>query len=540
MNQCIYKDCNRPAYENNKCIFHCEKDNWFIEDKLSNRNWTKQTKIQEFWAVIRNDKMAKGDYDFNNYVFPYFEDFVSEDIEETTLDGNKIYKAKRTFNFWEANKNLIFDSKVTFLNSTFKGKVNFVCITFQDIANFEGAIFQELTNFSLAIVSRGIYKKTIFDKEIDFNAACFQNGAIFKDAIFKHRAYINNVDFQNIKGDTSFNGTTFQDIVSFNGSQFHNETYFSGTIFQNIAVFSSLKNSDNLYFDFIKLQKESWIDFSNFNLRELKLNTIQNFSSYVRLTNVKIANKFELKNTNLGKSELNKFDLSECKEILIQDSSFYGTIFNNVIWGKITEERFKGSRDIFRQLKYVLEQQGNIIDANRFYSLEMKEYKKELEDKGWFSEYGQDKLVFLLHENISNYSQTWVLPLVWFFVVGISFTLLKIIHTTEFEPFKRWEILLPILLVFAYVIGRGSTERIQRFKDAKLQFYFPSIVLILFFIFFVNNPLNEFANLINPFRSLTNDENYKGLEFLWFLHKSITAFIIYQFIVTLRRQTRRK
>ncbi len=363
---------------------------------------------------------------------------------------------------------------------------------------------------------------------------------MFNEAVFRKRAYIDNVVFKNIKGDTFFNGTTFQDIVSFNGSKFHNETYFSGTIFQDRALFNSLQISDNLYFNFIKLQKESLIEFGNFRLGELKLNSIQNFSSYVKLTNVKIVDKFEIKDTNLGKSELNKFDLSECEEILIQDSSFYGTIFNNVTWGKIAEERFKGSRDVFRQLKHVLEQQGNIIDANRFYSLEMKEYKKELDNKSWLSEYGQDKIVFLLHENISNYSQTWVLPLIWFFVVGISFTLLKIIHTTEFEPFRRWEILLPILLVFAYIIGRCSSQRIQRFKDIKLQFYFPSIVLILFFAFFVNNPLNEFANVINPFRSLTNDENYKGLEFLWFLHKSIMAFIIYQFIVTLRRQTRRK
>lgn len=540
MTQCIHQDCNSPVYGNNKCIFHCEKDDWFIKDILGNRNWIKQTKIQAFWTAIRNDKIVKCDYDFNNYVFPDFEDFVSEDIEQTILDGNKIYKAKKVFNFWDIDKNLIFDTKATFLNATFKGNVHFECVTFRDTANFYGAIFEGNAKFNLAIVSRGIYKKATFDRETDFNSAIFQNGASFQDTIFRNRAYIENVCFENINGDTSFNGTTFQDIVSFNGSKFHNETYFSGTIFQDSALFNSLQISDNLYFNFIKLQKESLIEFGNFRLGELKLNSIQNFSSYVKLTNVKIVDKFEIKDTNLGKSELNKFDLSECNEILIQDSSFFGTIFNNVIWGKIAEERFKGSRDVFRQLKYVLEQQGNIIDANRFYSLEMKEYKKELDNKGWFSEYGQDKLVFLLHENISNYSQTWVLPLVWFFVVGISFTLLKIIHITEFEPFKRWEILLPTLLVFAYIIGRGSSERIGRFKDSKLQFYFPSIILILFFIFFVNNPLNEFANIINPFRSLTNDENYKGLEFLWFLHKSITAFIIYQFIVTLRRQTRRK
>jgi hypothetical protein len=435
--------------------------------------------------------MAKGDYDFNNYVFPYFEDFDSKDIEQTILDGNKIYKAKKPFNFWDIDKNLIFDTKATFLNATFKGNVHFECVTFRDVANFEGTIFQGNAKFNLAIVSRGIYKKATFDKETDFSSAIFPNGVSFQDTIFRKRAYIENVCFENINGDTSFNGTTFQDIVSFNGSEFHNETYFSGTIFQNTAVFYSLNNSDNLYFNLIKLQKESLIDFSNFTLKELKLSTIQNFSSYMRLTNVNIITKIEIKDSNLGNSELNKFDLSQCKEIIIQDSSFFGTIFNNVIWGKIAEERFKGSRDVFRQLKYVLEQQGNIIDANRFYSLEMKEYKKELDNKGWFSEYGQDKLVFLLHGTISGFSQTWVLPLVWFFVIGVSFALYKIIRKTTFVPFNGWELIEPLILVSAYIIGRGLCEIIDNIKDSKLQIYLPSFILILFYLSFVDNPLES-------------------------------------------------
>lgn len=542
MTECAYQSCNRHIYKNSdKCILHCGKDDWFSEDTHGSRDWSNsQDKIKNFWETVRNEKMAQSDYDFNGVIFPEFEEYNSENIEEIKVNENKIYKAKGPFNFWEVDRNLIFDKKVIFSNSVFKGKTNFIFTTFQDIANFEKSTFEESVRFNGAVFFRGIYEKSTFQKETDFKFVIFLNGVNFKEAWFQDKTSIEYVIFQNIKGDTVFNGTTFQNVVSFNGSTFRNETYFSGTTFQNTAVFYALKDSDNLYFNFIKLQEKSLIDFSGFELKELKFSTIQNFSSYVRLTNIKIANKFELRNTNLGKAELNNFDLSECQEIVIKDSVFFEIVFNNLKWGKITENRFKGSRDVFRQLKHALEQQGNIIDANRFYSLEMKEYKKELADESWFSDYGQDKFVFLVHEMVSNFSQTWVLPLIWFFVIGMGFTLHKVIQTTTFEPFKGWELLLPTLLISSYIIGKLLSDTVEKFKDYQLKIYLPCFCLILFYVSSVDKPFNEFAKTVNPLGTLRNDDFYKNFEFAWFLHKSVMTFIIYQFIVTLRRQTRRK
>ncbi|OGW46382.1 MAG: hypothetical protein A2Y66_05410 [Nitrospirae bacterium RBG_13_41_22] len=113
MTECAYQSCNRHIYKNSdKCILHCSKDDWFSEDTHGSRDWSNsQDKIKIFWETVRNEKMAQSDYDFNGVIFPEFEEYNSENIEEIKVNENKIYKAKGPFNFWEVDRNLIFDKK---------------------------------------------------------------------------------------------------------------------------------------------------------------------------------------------------------------------------------------------------------------------------------------------------------------------------------------------------------------------------------------------------------------------------------------------
>ncbi len=89
MSTCVYPGCSRTTYENNdKCIFHYEKDDWFIEDKHGDRDWSaSQDKIKEFWEKIRDEKMATNDYDFSGFIFPEFEEYNSKHIKECTSPG---------------------------------------------------------------------------------------------------------------------------------------------------------------------------------------------------------------------------------------------------------------------------------------------------------------------------------------------------------------------------------------------------------------------------------------------------------------------
>lgn len=565
MSTCVYPDCNRTTYENNdKCIFHYEKDDWFIEDKHGNRDWSaSQDKIKEFWEKIRNEKMAQGDYDFSDFVFPEFERTIPfyrnrvAIVRDNRLIAYRklIYSLDRDCDFWKVGQEIVFNNEVSFRQSIFKGIVNFEKVIFRDKVFFSGACFNNKADFyGTFFENQAFFYRTTFESDTVFDGTVFENDAVFDgttfhDVVFTDSIFEKIAHFKSIfKNQADFSNTVFKNKADFKGifenyAIFHETTFleahFNAT-FKALALFSSLKNSTILNFSHAKFEKDSAIEFRNFKVDKFKIEHLQNLSSSFKVTDVIVSNLFELSDTDLGKVELNNFDLRVCKEVVIKDSSFYGAIFNNVKWGKITEDRFKASRDIFRQLKHVLDQQGNIIEANRFYSLEMKEYKKELEAQSLGIDNWQDKLVFFLHEKVSNFSQSWFLPLTWFIVLGIGFSLYKIARTSTFEPFQDWDLLMPTLLISSWIIGKLLSDTIEIFKNTQLEFYSPSILLIIFYLFSVNNPLNEFAKIVNPLGIIRDNEVYKGSEFIWFLHKILMTFIIYQFIVALRRQTKRK
>ena len=164
-------------------------------------------------------------------------------------------------------------------------------------------------------------------------------------------------------------------------------------------------------------------------------------------------------------------------------------------WGNISKT-FDSStdRDTFRQLKHVNEKQGNIIEANKFYSAEMKAYKEELKNnKNKFNR--QDRFIFWLNEKVSNFSQSWLKPFGWFLLLGFIAFLLSNIHK------------------ISTYINNTSCISITTFWNA----------LNLYFVY------------LNPFN--TNAGNWNPI--VWLIFKGLSVFIIYQFIISLRRQTRR-
>ena len=66
---CSADKCSFSTFEDNeKCIFHCEKNDWFEEKRDADgkmyRDWIRSNndgRIAEFWKLIREKKMAKED-----------------------------------------------------------------------------------------------------------------------------------------------------------------------------------------------------------------------------------------------------------------------------------------------------------------------------------------------------------------------------------------------------------------------------------------------------------------------------------------------
>jgi len=73
------------------------------------------------------------------------------------------------------------------------------------------------------------------------------------------------------------------------------------------------------------------------------------------------------------------------------------------------------NRETARIIKNFHDKANNIIEANRFYALEMQEYEKELS----LLKNPLDWIVFKMHALTSDHAQNWILPLFW--MINITF-----------------------------------------------------------------------------------------------------------------------
>lgn len=271
------------------------------------------------------------------------------------------------------------------------------------------------------------------------------------------------------------------------------------------------------------------IEGSEFNLVQTQGFFINNFnisnnqSNKTIFKNIEIDNMKFYNNTFLDMLEFinveikNKIDLQD--SFIPTNSSFFGLKSSKGIVDV-------ANRETARKIKDSFEKQNNIIEANKFYALEMERREKELDFKKDFFEW----LVFKIHGISSNYSQDWLLALVWI----ISFTFLSVsiekIFSSSLTLIDKGVL---SLLVFSMIVASNILS------NSKRVYYLLSIVIyyLIYSIFTQDWLLKCFSNKLNPFSIMTGNEE---LTFSALIYKIIIAYLIYQFIVSIRQNTRRK
>ncbi len=204
-------------------------------------------------------------------------------------------------------------------------------------------------------------------------------------------------------------------------------------------------------------------------------------------------------------------------------------------------------RDTFRQLKHEADKIGNIIDANKHYQKEMQEREKELHNnlpKDFF-----DWIIFKIHNFASANSQNSLLPLFWIFIFSYTYS-----YFFSFLDNKGYCIGIlkeRFLNSIAYYIY--STDLIHLFMLSflmslpfitansflKKNYYFLFWIFITFLYVYLTKDftLSIVSNNINPFSIITE----KGeLNFHELLYRVTIAYLMYQFVVSIRQNTRRK
>ena len=162
--------------------------------------------------------------------------------------------------------------------------------------------------------------------------------------------------------------------------------------------------------------------------------------------------------------------------------------------------------------------------------------KKREEELNWKNNF-LECLVFKIHRISSNHSQDWLLALFWIFYIGFTASIfdfyimqdseLNYIHY-NFDKLKITLLISLITLFTAYSLTYRSKQ-------------FHTIIWIGFYLIYVftfkDMTLNHFANIVNPFSIMTKGDT---LNLGMLIFKVIIAYLMYQFVVSIRQNTRRK
>lgn len=500
-----------------KCIFHCDKSD---EAKWGN---PESEDVKRFWRAIREQIRTElflydvhfhenpeeaykfNDHVFRNYEFPCFEwhsnGFYDRETKRRTFE--------KEFNFWFDDLNKSFEP-------SFKLDVNFNEAKFYYNARFDNVVFLD---------------------HVWFGSAEFFKNASFGHVVFKDIAdicyctFYANADFviSEIVGGLNFRKSEFDGNckIKIESKNVESELVLASTIFKKNLYLECNKSIENIVFDGTIFDDKTFIFLQDIKCANLLFEDIQSRAASIKLTDIEVSKKFEIKNSMLDKMEFNGLFIESSNEIILTNTSFIGSHLTNVKWGEINEERFQIDRQMARQLKSINDAQGETVIANDFYALEMRLRSKELK---WDTGKNEEKLVQNIHGLISNHSNDWLLPSIWFFVFGFLFTAFA-------------KDIVPTMIVLVVSIGISASIY---FADKLATKYYTTLALIALAVSYLlflgsDSSWEFFAALVNPLnfkdsKDLLGDTNLV----LIYACRIIEVFIGYQIITAIRKNTRRK
>jgi len=220
-----------------------------------------------------------------------------------------------------------------------------------------------------------------------------------------------------------------------------------------------------------------------------------------------------LAHTDLGKTKFIEFDFNSFDFISVDNSSFNEIYTSNVVWFDETKLNIQDAynnelkiaqrkREVYRQLKQSLRNNGNQIDSLEFQAREMKAYRTELKQSGNKYSY-QDRIIMTVNQS-NNYGINWIKP-----------TLITLLITLFF-----YSIMLPLFSSnLNYSMAQNLEDVANSFSEWSTNF-------------------NVYWQMFNPARkfSIVFGEVQSGwLQFLDLFHRIILGVMIFQIIKGFRK-----
>lgn len=219
----------------------------------------------------------------------------------------------------------------------------------------------------------------------------------------------------------------------------------------------------------------------NCNINSIGFHKVRN-SGNLKLLNCKAlflkhkASHFISTESNLGKAEFFQFDFSSFNEVNILNSVLNDCLFVNTTWAnniksfsgdqmdnylkdriaynkplriiaskfsklptkvfyKETKQQLKDKREVYKQIKYALSKQGDLVNEQMFHAMEMDTYNRILENR---PKNFSTKFILCLSHISSNYGQSLLRPILFLLIVnGIFFSLLNFTNNLRFIPLSN-------------------------------------------------------------------------------------------------------
>jgi len=305
----------------------------------------------------------------------------------------------------------------------------------------------------------------------------------------------------------SFNLTSRNDVKGL---------FLSDTSITNHFEYLVLQNTDTLYISNCMI--DSTVDFSNGEFSSFILENTT-FQKLVKINDLNISYLFDLSNIY-------------CKQVpmisLNKKMIALGTV------------------ETIRYIKELKERTYNKIEANKYHALELSKRREELNKEfieTWqeiqnketrssaikpFLDNLQDWIIFNFHEITSKHSQSWILPIYWiiFFAMFAS---------TFIKPYDS---------TIIHLLATGAVSFLfYKLRYFKKHMYYQQIFYLVPFltisiIHFLTLGFNfcEFFTYLEYSYKL-NTKYLHGFHYVF--NKAIIAYLTYQFILGVRKDTRR-
>lgn len=408
--------------------FTSDKSNWFIETENNLRIWDISL-VSNFWKLLKIHKVDKGDYNFENFVFP---SFSKENMGELNMSQSYFVE------IFAKNRKLI-DKPVTFKNCRFQDGLFFLgniaeVINYPDAdviflkdLKFENCNFERKFRFQAQKIGGNL----IIDKCNFFGKSNILFSHFYQDITIRNSNFKNEFSYTHNKnkGKTSISSNIFDNkfhsssnifeshfainTAEINGkTTIHSNSYktygsIAYVLINNQSIFKN-ETYDNFQFQDVEFSSKSHI-MENIEFSEKGILTFRNQI---------FSNNVVIRNCDCTKMRFLNSDISEVKF-----SSCKWKINERLILLNEDELNIKETNDIqnieylYRQLKRNFENDLDWELAGKAYVSEMHFRKIRLgQDKNYFSWF-----IYWFYGVFGGYTLNYSKPIIWFLLFTFIF-----------------------------------------------------------------------------------------------------------------------